>query len=219
MNRVLSLVSPEPPPVYPIPTGHRLENHHFLAWHHHGWMQSEFRMIASPAVRGVALDLYCHAYANDPAGTLPTNPTVLARICLVTDAEWNRLMHEPVPPLYGWEPAVTDRGQRVLAHRFLTQVALDGWKSRAAALERREADRDRKRLDALPALMQRAGAPSGMINDAALVAQFDQFLVEYVDAPGRQRRAQIIRAALEAFEVRRAGQSDWITMLPNGRPS
>ncbi|AUQ89383.1 MULTISPECIES: hypothetical protein [Phaeobacter] len=192
---------------YPIPSGERLDSHFFMAWRFDWWLQSEFRLMADKDVRAVGFDLFNIAQKEDPVGTLPTDDRLLARLVGESLEEWERLQARPIGPLYNWRKCVCDNGRQRLYHPVVLKIAQDALGMREDKLAKREAERERKRLEALPEKMLRAGAPKGMTEDQGLLLRFDQFLVDNFDANG-QRRAPMIRKALEAFSLAQEGV-DW----------
>lgn len=196
---------------YPIPTGERLDSHFFMTWRFDWWLQSEFRLLADKEVRAVGFDLFNIAQKEDPVGTLPIGDLILARLVGESLDEWMRLKDRPIGPLYNWKKCVCDDGRMRLYHPVVLKVTRDALGLREDRLAKREAERERKRLEALPDKMLRAGAAKGMTEDNVVVLQFDQFLVENFDTNG-QRRAPLIRKALEAFSLAQEGH-DWRTEM------
>ncbi len=200
----LQLIEANELPDYPIPTGERLDSHFFIPWHHRRWLHSEFRLLADLDVRAVGFDLFCVAQEENPVGTLPTDERLLAKLVGLPLDVWQTLCERSMGPLHGWQPCLTDKGVRRLFHPVVLQVAEDALGRRADQLDKREGERERKRMEKLPDQMVRAGARPAMTQDPELLAQFDQFLLE--NYGGKQRRPNVVRAALEAFSIARAGQ-------------
>jgi hypothetical protein len=190
------------PDVYedPIPTAERLETHSWFPMHFRRWLKSEFRNLADPDVRSAAIDLFCPAQDEAPVGTLPTDERLLAKLAGLTLEEWNRLTDKPIGPLYGWALCRCDNGQARLYHQTILDVTKEKLGMREDHLVKLEAERERKRLKALPERIVRAGGSTRMAEDAAFVLQFDQFLED--EYPGQQRRPLLIRKALEAWSLR-----------------
>lgn len=192
---------------YPIPTDERLEGHFYMNWHFDWWLNSEFKLLADKEVRAVGFDLFNVSQKQNPVGTLPLDERLLARLVGETLEEWRRLMERPIGPLYGWQQCRCDNGHVRLYHSVVLKVALNALGLREGRLAKREAERERKRLDALPDKMLRSGAPKGMTEDPVIVLQFDQFMLDHFDAMG-QRRPPLVRKALEAFSLAQEG-IDW----------
>lgn len=196
---------------YPIPAGERLESHFYMNWHHDWWLNSEFKLLADKEVRAIGFDLFNIAQKQDPVGTLPLDERILARLVGEPLEEWQRLMQRPIPPLYNWHQCRCSNGHVRLYHPVVLKVAQEALGFREDRLAKREADRERKRLTDLPEKMLRAGASTGMTEDATLVLQFDQFLVDHFDHRG-QRRPALIRKALDAFSLAQEG-IDWRSQI------
>ncbi|RBP89239.1 hypothetical protein DFO80_11181 [Rhodobacter sp. 140A] len=187
-------------PLYPIPTGMVLEQNFFMKFRHRDWMKSEFRNLASREVRAVAIDLFCVAYDEDPAGTLPVNEELIARLVDVPLDDWRGLCARKISPLDGWQRCVTDAGVMRLFHPLMVGMATDATKSRADYLEKKEADRERKRMEALPDQVRRAGASSRMAEDQDYLVRLDQYLLEHFPPP-TQRRPKVVMQAMEALDA------------------
>jgi hypothetical protein len=185
---------------YPIPSTERLESHSWIAWHFRRWLKSEFRNLADLDVRAVGFDLFCEAQDEAPVGTLPMDERLLAKLAGVTLEEWKRLCDRPIGPLYGWHACRCDNGHMRLYHKTVLAMAKDALGMRENHLEKLEAERERKRLKALPEKIVRAGGTTRMAEDAAFILQFDQFLEE--EFPDAQRRPPLIRKALEDWSMR-----------------
>lgn len=192
---------------YPIPSGERLDSHYFITWRFDWWLHSEFRLLADKEVRAVGFDLFNIAQKEDPVGTLPLDERLLARLAGESLDEWRRLMERPIGPLYNWKECRCDNGHVRLYHPVVLKIAQDALGLREDRLAKREAERERKRLEALPDKMLRAGAPTMMAQDTVKVLLFDQFMVEHFDHRG-QRRPPLVRKALTAFQLSQEG-IDW----------
>lgn len=194
----LKAVDNTPLPDYPIPRSERLESHYFVEFHHNRWRDSDFRMLADLDVRAVGFDLFFLAQNQAPVGTLPTDGKLLAKLSGVDLETWNSLCSRPISPLHNWCECNCE-GEVRLAHPVVTEMAVKALGYREDHLEKKEADRERHRLKALPAQMVRGGASTRMAEDEALVIRFDQFLLEH--CPDQQRRGPMVRAALEKFDL------------------
>lgn len=187
-------------PLYPIPTGERLESHFFTVWHHRRWLRSEFRGLADREVRAVGIDLFFLAQDEDPVGTLPVDERLLAKLVGEPLELWRSLMDRPVSPLYGWKRCRTDRGVMRWFHPVVLEVAQAALGSREDHLARKAAERERKRLEALPAQIVRANGPKRLAEDDMYVVRLDQFILERFPHV-KQRRPPIVREAMELMEV------------------
>ncbi|MBT2130105.1 hypothetical protein [Aliiroseovarius lamellibrachiae] len=184
---------------YPIPSTERLESHYFISFHYRRWLKSEFRNLADLDVRAVGFDLFCEAQDEAPVGTLPMDERLLAKLAGVTLEEWKRLCERPIGPLYGWSACRCDNGHMRLYHKVVLEIAKEALGMREDHLEKRAADRERKRLKDLPGQIVRAGGTARMGEDAVFIMQFDQFLLDYFE--GRQRRPNVVREALEKWSI------------------
>jgi hypothetical protein len=187
---------------YPITSGERLESHYFVTFHYRRWLKSDFRNLAEPDVRAAGFDLFCEAQDQAPVGTLPTDDRLLAKLAGVTLEEWKRLCERPISPLYGWVSCRCDNGDMRLYHEVVLEITKAALGMREDHLDKREADRERKRLKELPAKVVRAGGSTSMAENEAFIMQFDQFLLDNYE--GRQRRPTVVREALEAWSMKPA---------------
>lgn len=184
---------------YPIPTGERLESHFFITFHHRRWLNSDFRNLADRDVRAVGFDLYCIAQDQAPVGTLPCDERLLAKLTGESLEGWKSLCARPVTPLHNWRRCMTDQGEVRLYHPVVLKIAQDALGLREDHLERKAADRERKRLKDLPGQIIRAGGTTRMAEDEAFVIRLDQWLLDHHD--GRQRRPNVVREALEQMAL------------------
>lgn len=187
-------------PLYKIPSGLKLERHFFMQFRHRDWMKSEFRNLASREVRAVMLDLFCVAYDEDPAGTLPVNDELIAKLVDVGLDDWRSLCTRKIGPLDGWKRCLTDLGEVRLYHPMMLEMVTEASTARRDHLEKKAADRERKRLEALPDQMRRAGASSRMAEDLDYVVRLDEYLFQKFPPP-IQRRPQLVRQAMEAMAL------------------
>lgn len=208
--KTMRLVDAEDVFDYPIPSTERLESHSWIAWHFRRWLKSEFRNLADLDVRAVGFDLFCEAQDEAPVGTLPVDERLLAKLAGVTLEEWKRLCDRPIGPLYGWQACRCDNGHMRLYHKTVLEMAKEALGMREDHLEKRAADRERKRLKDLPAQIVRGGGTTRMGEDAAFIIQFDQFLLDRFD--GRQRRPNVIREALELWTLQQQEKTNFHQM-------
>ncbi|SEN95308.1 hypothetical protein SAMN04488103_109176 [Gemmobacter aquatilis] len=162
-------------PLYPISTGQRLETHYFTVWHHRRWLRSEFRGLADREVRAVGLDLFFSAQDEDPVGTLPVDERMLAKLVAEPLDVWRALVERQVSPLYGWRRCRTDRGALRWYHPVVLEVVQAALGSREDHLARRASERERKRLEALPGQIVRAGGGKRLAEDQMYLIRLDQF--------------------------------------------
>lgn len=184
---------------YPITSDDRLDSHHFIAFNYREYQGSDFRQLATPDVRGIALDLICAAQDQSPVGTLPTNELILASLVKVSLDAWRDLSSRQVGPLAEWRQCRCDDGRIRLYNPSLLKVTLKAVKSRDQSLENLASDRERKRLADLPAKIQRAGGTERMVQDQAFVMRVDQFLLDHF--PNKNRTVAVMRMALEQLSM------------------
>lgn len=192
-------------PLYPIGAGMKLESHYFMQFRFRDWMKSPFRNLASKEVRAVALDLFCVAYDETPAGTLPVSEELISKLVDVPLEEWRGLCGRSIGPLDGWQRCRTDRGEIRLFHPLVLEMVSEATVARRDYLEKKAADRERKRLDALPDQMRRAGASKGMAEDMDYVVRLDQYLLEHFPPPTQRRPHVVLRAMEELDQAERGG--------------
>lgn len=196
--------------VYPIPSGQRVDNHDFMAMQFRRYLASRFRALASLDTRGAFLELMQLAYDDTPVGTLPMDDRIHARKLGISLEHWVDLTRREVSPLDGWARCLCDNGEIRLYHPDLLMIVERAMEQRDSKIEKREADRERKRLSQLPYQMAAAGAPKRMCEDQAAVCRLDSFLVENLQ--GKQRRVTVVRVAMEALELRDQGR-DWLSHI------
>ena len=189
---------------YPVSTRERLESHYFLTFHYRRWLLSDFRNLADPEVRAIGFDLFCFAQDHAPVGTLPTDPRLLAKLAGIGLDQWEQICRRVPSPLYNWSRCICDNGEVRLYHPVILEMVENALGLRKDHAERREADRERKRLKQLRDQMVRAGASSGMADSDDFVLRLDQYLNDHF--PDKQRRTPLVRSAMEEIEVARYGE-------------
>jgi len=185
---------------YPIPTALRLSGHSWVAFDYVRWDRSTFRIRADLEVKGVFLDLLGASQKETPVGTLPVEEDLQADAANVTLDVWRRLMARPISPLYGWRQCLCDDGSIRLYHPVVLEVVQDALKYKLRNAQRAESDRERKRLEDLPAQVLRAGCSKAMSEDQGFILQLDQYLIEHLPM-GRNRTALVVRRAIEQMQT------------------
>lgn len=186
-------------PVYPIPKTERLESHSYVEFHFNRWLQSRFRLLATPDVRAAGMDLFFLAQNEAPVGTLPIDDKMLAKMLLMDLTTWMDLKSRAISPLFKWEPCSCD-GEIRLHHPTVTEFAVKALGTKIKNLEDREKGRQRKRLVALKTQIVAAGGHSSMAENEALIEELDACLVE--NFSGRNRTPSVVREALEMVSIR-----------------
>ena len=147
-NSHISVVNTDDIPDYPILGDERLDAHFFFTFHHNRYLNSDFRLLASPEVRAFAFDLWCLAQNQSPVGTLPDDDRILSKLLGIDLNAWLDLRLRDVGPLYQWSPCRC--GDKVrLAHPVVTEFALAAVKAKKRNEANRETERHRKRLASL----------------------------------------------------------------------
>jgi hypothetical protein len=163
---------------YPVGSTDRLDGHSFVKWQFHRWMSSDMYLMSSFEAQGMALALFCIAQTQTPAGTLPPDRQMIARLLRVDQVAFENLCRHQYGPLHNWTPCRADDGKMRLYHPVVLEQVLD-------ALDRRErrslvnsdrAVRQRKRrlVDALRA----AGVDASVLANQVFVDRCDGWLCE-----------------------------------------
>ncbi|MEM7061384.1 MAG: hypothetical protein AAF557_27720 [Pseudomonadota bacterium] len=181
---------------YPIATSERLDTHYFMMFHHRRWSKSDFRLKSDLDVRAVGLELFFVADELAPVGTLPTDEFTLAKLVGVTLEVWRSLAVRGTPPLYNWHRCITDLGETRLYHPVVLEMITGSFESRQRAEDKKERERERKRMAALPDQLVRAGFSPDLIDNHILLVQVDQYLFEHF--PNRQRCPALMKDAVHA---------------------
>lgn len=190
--------------LYPVPSSERLESHSWFPFHYNRWERSEFRIHADLEVKAVFHELLCATMKEGPAGTLPVDEVALADAGRVSLETWRRLAAREWPPLYGWQPCICDDGRRRLYHKTVMENVLEALKGRNKWKESAEAERERKRIAALPDKILRAGGSQRLSEDKAYVTRLDQFLLDHLPE-GKSRTPKMVLKAMEAIELGQTG--------------
>ncbi|QOL81096.1 hypothetical protein [Pseudooceanicola spongiae] len=137
---------------YPIASGTRLESHYYFKFHHDRWLNSDFFLLTSASgdwdVQGVALALRCRAQEQDPVGTLPVRPVLIAALLSMPLQTWESFSRRDPSPLDGWRTCLVGNTVRLM-HPEVTEVALDALGQRDKAADRAAADRERQAITRL----------------------------------------------------------------------
>ena len=199
MNQQLTtpqLVEAGEMPEYPIPGTERLESHFFVEWHHNRWLNSRFRLMASPDVKSAGLDLFFISQNQAPVGTLPMDDRELAPLLGLDLATWQDLKKREISPLYNWEPCLCE-GEIRYHHPVILEMALKALRLKLKKLENLAKGRHRKRLKALETQIISAGGHERMAKNEAVRMRIDDWLMEHY--PDDYRTSELVRAAMEAI--------------------
>lgn len=183
-------------PEYPLGNSDRLTTHYFLAWHFDRWLNSELRLTASPAVRGLAFDLFNIAQRQTPVGTLPDDNRQLAALLLLDVTSWERYRAETPSPLHSWRPCLCEGGLVRLMHPVVLEVIEDAFGRRRKHEQDAEKAREAKRLHRLREAVAEIGTKR-MAADDAMMERLDAWLVVYCDEQGKRRTRAWVQRAME----------------------
>ena len=194
----VKLIDADQIPEYPIPRSERLESHFFVEWHHNRWLNSRFRLMASPDVKSAGLDLFFISQNQAPVGTLPMDDRELAPLLGLDLAAWQELKSREISPLYNWEPCLCE-GEVRLHHPVVLEMAQKALGLKLKKLEQLAKGRQRKRLKALEAQIVSAGGHTRMATNEAVRVRIDDWLMEHY--PNEYRTSELVRAAMEAVST------------------
>jgi len=186
---------------YPISTHDRIDSHYFLQWNLKRWRGSEFRKKCDAEVGWYGFNLFCIAQDGDPVGTLADDPEQLAFDLNLPLERWNALCERKISPLHGWYRVRCDNGEIRLAHKIVTEVALeavDGKKKNAA---KNADDRMAKRLKTIRDNMVKVLPGSGSRaadNDEMVNRISDWIASEYPAGSATEKR---VREAWDAISA------------------
>ena len=188
---------PDDLPEYPVGVEDRLTTHFFVTFHHDRWLNSEFRLKAEPAVRGLALDLYFLSQKQSPVGTLPNDDRQLAPLLLMSTDEWLVYRQKDPSPLYKWTQCRCGNEIRLM-HPVVLEVVEDAISHKRQRREAAEQGRTVKRLNRLREALERMGAGHIAANDAC-VERLDNWLLTH--CPGNRTATQIERALMVDAQI------------------
>lgn len=197
--RSLQLAPVDTLPECPIPAGIELKSHYFMQFHHQYWDNCDFRQLADRDCRCLALELIFASQSQQPVGTLPEDPRILAGLVRTPIDEFTRLCDREYGPLWEWRRCICEDGTIRLYHPEMHKWVLDAARASVAYDDKLEAERERKRLAQLPDQIVRAGGTKAMAEDHVYVLRLDQYLLE--NHPKKQRRANIVLDAMEQMEL------------------
>ena len=183
---------------YPLKKADRINTHFWIEWEFNRFLNSEFTMKCEPDVGFYAVKLFCIAQNQSPVGTLPDDDLLLATHLHLDLKAWQSLRQRAISPLHNWSLCDCE-GEVRLYHPVVMEKAVKAARLRRKNAHKHEADRERKRLNALPAQIRAAGGTDQQANDAFYLDQVDKWLVEHV--PGN-RTAPRVREAMEALAMK-----------------
>lgn len=170
----LSIVEMGDLPQYPIPKGERLASHSFFLFHYDAYLNSDFFLTADWEIKGIAQTLVCRAQDQDPVGTLPNDPRLLAALLGMSVDQFEVYCRRSPGPLYNWTQCLVGNTVRLM-HPMVTHVALEALGERTKGADRHEADKERQRIKRLKAAVT-AMAGERFGGNEMYVAQLDAWL-------------------------------------------
>lgn len=139
--------------VYPLGWGDTLSSADWHRVYHHQLLASDFvgracaDGMAGRAALGTAAILWAESYRQDPAGTLPDNDVLLARLAgFGPDVDGWRALREMA--LHGWTVCEIDQGERPatagvrLGHPVIAEVCVEMMARKRGAARARVAQRE-----------------------------------------------------------------------------
>jgi len=103
-------------------------------------LESDFFAKASDAEFRAAITLWCKAWTQTPAGSLPNDDQILAHMCSVNLAKWKKLKGRA---LHGWIECNDGR----LYHPVIAEQVNVAWAKRKAYLAKQDANNERKQRE------------------------------------------------------------------------
>ncbi len=186
-------------PEYPIGKGERLESHSFFLFHYQRWLWSRLYLTGDWEVQGIALALWAISQNEDPIGTLPDDPRLLAAsLKNMPLQQWEAYANRDPSPLHGWTRCLVGNDVRLM-HPVVTENAVSALGQRNKGADRKSADAERHRLRRLKENVAKMGNARLADNDM-FIGQLDLLLDER--HPQGNRTTQRIIRAMEALGVR-----------------
>lgn len=196
----LIAVSDDSLPDYPLERSDRIKAHHFVAFWHRRWLNSELHLTASHEVQGMALNLFFIAQEQAPLGTLPDDDFILSRLLRVDMGYWKEVRARRVGPLHNWHRCRCD-GEIRLMHPVVTEVAMDAMAGRAAREAKTSAAAVKMRINRLKQALRELGLRDHALADDVLINRMDAWLDE--NHKGQRKMPQYERV------LRHAATQQW----------
>jgi len=188
-------------PEYPLAVDERLTTHYFMPLHFRRWINSRFRLLAPPDVRGLAFDLWCLSQDQTPVGTLPDDDAELSAMLGLDLRTWQSYRTRDWNPLYKWQRCRCG-GEIRLMHPVVLEMVIEAIGRREKKREEAEEGRRRKRMDRLPDQVVKAGGNRALAMDATLLDWLDAWLMNA--CPGN-RTVAWVRKGLEVWSLDHSG--------------
>jgi len=103
-------------------------------------LESDFFAKASGVEFKAAITLWCKAWTQTPAGSLPNDDQILAHMCGISPAKWKKIKNRA---LHGWIECNDGR----LYHPVIAEQVNVAWVKRKAYLARQDANNERKQRE------------------------------------------------------------------------
>ena len=184
---------------YPIPKDANMNGHRFVMFSHDRWLNSDTYLKMQPDVGWFFLNLIMLAQKQRPVGTLPDDDEILAKLLRIDLAHWKDLRNRAMSPLRGWYP-VNCEGERRLAHRVVTECALEAMDGRIRHQQSNEEKAVYARLRRIREAMAEYGCDKAMIADETLVARLDDWL--RTNVAGNRRKPDYERALMHGARLK-----------------
>jgi hypothetical protein len=184
-------------PQYPIDRGERLESHSFFLFHYDRYLNSDLYVLGDWDIKGIAHALWCRAQDQDPVGTLPDNPRLIAGYLGMSTDAWEGYMRKDPGPLHGWTQCLVGNEVRLM-HAVVTEVVTTALGSKLRNAAKYADDRMRHRINTISQNL-RANIPGG-----ARIARDEEKLNQLSDwiegaYPGGSATVKRIKEAWEAL--------------------
>lgn len=200
--------------VYPLKCGETVADQDWFPLHFHALLGSRFSATAcfggteGRAAGFTAIRLWCEAFKQDPAGTLPEDDVELAQLAGFGPdvASWQALR---AGALYGWVPCVVEtedgRQMRRLGHRVVADQAMFAWNRKWGRKRGREAAKIANVKWKVRQQMEKAKRPARLFGDDMLVTRVAEWLIR----SGLNVTAENVASGLAA-----AGYASVVPMRP-----
>lgn len=171
---------------YPLKWGEKVADQDWFPLHFHALLGSDFMAeacyagIEGRAAGFTAIRLWCEAFKQDPAGTLPDNDISLAHLA-GSGQDVDAWRAERARALYGWSRCHVEgdegRAQTRLGHRTVAEQAVYAWNRKSGRKLGREAAKLANVKWKVRAQMERAKRPARLIGDDMLVTRIAEWLI------------------------------------------
>lgn len=172
--------------VYPLKVGDKVADQDWFPMHFHALLGSQFMAeacfagTAGRAAGFTAIRLWCEAFKQDPAGTLPDNDVHLAQLAGF-GADLDAWRAERDRALYGWTVCIVEaedgRELRRLGHRVVSEQAVFAWNRKNGRKLGREAHRLSQIKWKVRQQMTKAKKPARLIDDDMLITRIAEWLI------------------------------------------